>query len=72
MVDGWQDDLRRYSCLSVGLTQRSVKEISDLENEVVNLIVGCMLFKYVMNSCNLSSPCDIQGWVRCRQYNATS
>ena len=85
MVDGWQDDLRRYSCLSVGLTQRSVcnvplisrtltsrKEISDLENELVNLIVGCMLFKYVMNSCNLSSPCDIQGWVRCRQYNATS
>ena len=71
--------------MSVGLTQRSIcnvplisrtltsrKEISDLENELVNLIVGCMLFKYVMNSCNLPSPCDIQGWVRCRQYNATS
>ena len=71
--------------MSVGLTQRSVcnvplisrtltsrKEISDLENELVNLIVGCRLFKYMMNSCNLSSPCDIQGRLRCRQYNATS
>ena len=45
--------------MSVGLTQRSVKEISDLENEVVNLIVGCMLFKYVMDSCDLSSPSDL-------------
>ena len=69
--------MRRYSCFSVGLTQRSVcnvplisttltseKEISDLENELVNLIVGCRLFKYVMNSNNVSSPCDIQGRVR--------
>ena len=40
----------------ISRTLTSRKGISDLENELVNLIVGCRLFKYVMNSCDLSPP----------------
>ena len=41
--------------MSSTLTSR--KEISLWEKELVNLIVGCRLFKYVMNLFNRSSPC---------------
>ena len=43
----------------ISRTLTSRKGISDLENELVNLIVGCRLFKYVMDSCDLSSPSDL-------------
>ena len=43
----------------ISRTLTSRKGISDLENELVNLIVGCRLFKYVMDSCDLFSPSDL-------------
>ena len=43
----------------ISRTLTSRKGISDLENELVNLIVECRLFKYVMDSCDLSSPSDL-------------
>ena len=63
VCDGWQDDVRRYWCLSVSLTSRLVsnfplvmrtrtskKEISVAEKELVNLIVGWKLLIYLIKS----------------------